>query len=608
MKKIILLSFMIIFSSMLYADDEVETEVVDGTTWYYKKQYAEYVYINGQRVGSVTNAIVVAGDEKYTGDLVIPSRLGGFDVSIIGGGAFRYCTELKTVTISTGVTQLDSKAFYGCAALKSIIIPESVVYIGQETFAGCSKLLSIAIPKGVTCIEYGLFSDCSVLRSVIILGNITMISADAFKECSALVNLTIPESVVYIGASAFKGCTSLNNVILPASITELKSETFSCCLSLTNIVFSTNLTTVGKSVFYRCTSLENVILPCGLTSISERMFDSCSSLKNVVIPESVTSIGEYAFVNCSLSDCVIPRSVVEVGALAFHSEYPQRVVFEGAPPAGYLVDAFRYAVSYPREYGAAWQSVICNINKFSGYSQLNKPEVEYVSVMVREDDPTVLDCVYCVKSDLPTVRVRALAFQDGERSFAKVMMPETFIEDTGVNVGDTIAANEEHKLSWRVSSDWMIDLAKVKFEILAIEEDLLPLELVTIPANGTNTAMEISWNVISETQVFDALLWLYADKSEGLTLADGGLYYNGKLTAKGTTVYSGKTATQYYSRQKVNGVYEYVYYANGIDVVYEKMGFSTLSGDKLDYANSATRLGLSPSGVRQYAYRMIDEE
>ena len=44
-----------------------------------------------------------------------------------------------------------------------------------------------------------------------------------------------------------------------------------------------------------------------------------------------------------------------------------------------------------------------------------------VSSQVRANDPTVLDVVYRVTSDKPTVNVRALAFEDGERSFFKVV-------------------------------------------------------------------------------------------------------------------------------------------------------------------------------------------
>jgi hypothetical protein len=180
-----------------------------------------------------------------------------------------------------------------------------------------------------------------------------------------------------------------------------------------------------------------------------------------------------------------------------------------------------------------------------------------------------------------------------------VVRPETFIEGTEVNVGDAISANAEHKLTWRVSSDWQIDLAKVKFEVLAVEEDLLPLELVTIPANGSNRAMEISWNAITEAQVFDALLWLYADKTEGLTLVEGVLKNGSVQIASGSTP---TTSTSKY----VNGKNVYTYPAQ--EYVFSKMGFSLLSDDTLAYANAMTRLGLSPSGVRQYAYRWIEAE
>ena len=242
-----------------------------------------------------------------------------------------------------------------------------------------------------------------------------------------------------------------------------------------------------------------------------------------------------------------------------------------------------------------------NIGKFNGYNQTNKPEVEYVSVAVRESDPTILDVVYRVKSAKPVVKVRALAFKDGVRSFANVVRPETFIEGTDVNVGDAISANAEHKLTWRVSSDWQIDLAKVKFEVLAVEEDLLPLELVTIPANGSNRAMEISWNVITEAQVFDALLWLYADKTAGLTLADGELKDGGTTLAKNGSIRS----SAYDSWDGVSQTY-YRQTHPAPAYVFSKMGFSQLAGDALAYANAMTRLGLRPLGVRQYAYRWLE--
>jgi hypothetical protein len=287
---------------------------------------------------------------------------------------------------------------------------------------------------------------------------------------------------------------------------------------------------------------------------------------SVTIGKSVTSIGDWAFYYC--------RSL-------------KKVEFKGAPPIGVEdSEILDYGVhTFPREYGAEWQKLLSSQSKLGGFYQPNKPVVEYVSVKVRENDPTILDCVYRVKSGKPTVKVRALAFKDGVRSFANVVRPETFIEETAQNIGDSVAANVEHKLSWQVSADWNIDLAKVSFEVLATEDQLLPLELRTIPANGSNKAMEFSWNAITSDQVFTALLWLYADKDEGVVLS-GGVLKNGSTTLVIGTSLSDPNASSY---------------------VFSKMGFSLLSGSNLTYVNTMSRLGLSPSGVLQYAYRWIEK-
>jgi len=195
------------------------------------------------------------------------------------------------------------------------------------------------------------------------------------------------------------------------------------------------------------------------------------------------------------------------------------------------------------------------------------------------------------------------------RSFAKVTRPETFVADTnGVetagNVGDTVAANVEHTLSWQVSTDFKTDLAKMKFEVLAVEDDILPLEFITIPANGSNKAMEVSWNAITEDQVFDALLWLYAAKTEGLTLVRGVLKDNGVMVAHGTSILTSDSRSGY--DEHGNYVGDHLTAMRSPDYVFSKMGYSVLSGTNLTYANEMTRMGLSPSVIRQYAYKWID--
>jgi hypothetical protein len=230
------------------------------------------------------------------------------------------------------------------------------------------------------------------------------------------------------------------------------------------------------------------------------------------------------------------------------------------------------AISYPREYGANWQRVL-GTAQFGGYTQTQEelPEVVIVSAQMRPTDSTILDVVYRVNSKDARVGVRVLAFEDGVRSFAKVVRPETFVDGTGANVGDNITANENHTISWRVSSDWSTDLAKMKFEVLAMRKNYIPLELITIPAIEGHDAMTITWNTVSPAQVINALYWLYADKESNFQVV------NGVLKNGSTTLMSGATLSNP---------------SAAITYIYSKMGYSVLDGANLEYARNATRLPL----------------
>jgi hypothetical protein len=236
-----------------------------------------------------------------------------------------------------------------------------------------------------------------------------------------------------------------------------------------------------------------------------------------------------------------------------------------------------------RTYASEWIKYFGGAAKFMGYID-DALEVEIVSSAVRENDPAVMDVVYKVYSDKARVKVRALAFQDGQRNLAKAVPVKTLIEGTDANIGDSIAANVEHKLSWKVSADWATDLAKVKFEVLAVEDDLLPLELQTIPATANHAAMKISWNRLTDNKVFDALLWLYADGDTGLTLTNGQLKNGGTILASGTGVYNGQSAVTY---------------------IFGKMGYGVLSGSDLTYARRVTQLDLPVGGIQQFAVKKL---
>ena len=203
-----------------------------------------------------------------------------------------------------------------------------------------------------------------------------------------------------------------------------------------------------------------------------------------------------------------------------------------------------------------------------------------LSSQMRANDPTVLDVVYRVTSDKPTVNVRALAFEDGERSFWKVVRPETFVKDpdgneTAQNIGDNIAANVNHKLAWKVDSDWKTDLAKVKFEILTSDMAQLPLKTITIPPTEKNPfSLRVAYNEQTDADMFNALLWWYADGDPMLANENGYVDVDGY---------------RWINRTAINGNVRMPI----LTWLYDKMGWMPLMGGNLvSYARKATRKAL----------------
>ena len=217
------------------------------------------IYYNYSADG--TELIVTSGENKYSGNVVIPEEVTYMNrtrkVTSIGSGAFSECS-LTSVTIPNSVTSIGDEAFYWCGGLTSVTIPNSVTSIGSSAFRECSGLTSVTIGNSVTSIGNRAFCLCSSLTSVTIPNSVTSIGDEAFYWCKGLTSVTIGNSVTSIGDRAFENCHNLTSVTIPNSVTTIGNRAFNWCYGLTSVTIPNSVTSIGDGAFY-CKNLTEVV-------------------------------------------------------------------------------------------------------------------------------------------------------------------------------------------------------------------------------------------------------------------------------------------------------------------------------------------------------------
>lgn len=260
-------------------------------------------------------ATITDVDTSISGDIIIPSTLGGYSVTSIGSYAFRDCTGLTSITIPDSVTTIGAGAFQGCNGLTKMTLPfigggtksnpslgyifGASNYIDNLSFVP-SSLKTIIISDNCTRIWNHAFFYCKGLENISIGNGVISIGGYAFQECTGLVNITIPDSVTTIGINAFTYCSGLTNITIGQSVSSIESEAFLGCTGLTNISIPNSVTRISSRVFYDCTGLTNLIIGTGIEEIHYSAFENCTALTNVaIISTNKIDIGSEIFKGCA---------------------------------------------------------------------------------------------------------------------------------------------------------------------------------------------------------------------------------------------------------------------------------------------------------------------
>ena len=344
-----------LFAPKAEAADGMDTEYVDG--------YYRYTVENGA-------ATIVRCNNSVSGDITLPTKLGGYPVKGVARIAFLNCENITGITISENITKIESLAFGGLRSLKSITVSsknpaymskDGVLYKGEMReliqYPIANKRSSFVIPDGVDIVADGAFMYSVNLTNITIPNSVTEIGVGAFSYCTGITDIAIPDSVMTFGARGFGvfcGCENLKSITIGKGIKNIVPGAFNDCNNLSDITVSpennnfsskdgvlfnkdktelikypvgnqrtvysipNTVKTIGYSAFHESVNLTDITVPNSVTSIGDRAFAGCTGLTSVTLGNGVTSIEDEAFCDCSgLTSITIPDSVTSIGDRAF---------------------------------------------------------------------------------------------------------------------------------------------------------------------------------------------------------------------------------------------------------------------------------------------------
>lgn len=241
-----------------------------------------------------TTCTIVEADRTRTDAIVIPEKVRGYKVTVVGKMAFDGC-KFKTIQLPDGLLKIEYSAFQN-SELENISIPDTVTEIGFNAFLECQNLVSVKLPAGLKEISSQMFRYDEKLRNVNVPEGVEKIKFSAFEECSGLVEISLPDSIKEIESYAFLMCVNLQKIKLPKYLEKINNETFRNCENLKNVIWPDKLKAVGDSAFASCYSL-NTKIPEGIQKIGGGSFSE-TGIAELTIPESVMEIDTRAFQGC----------------------------------------------------------------------------------------------------------------------------------------------------------------------------------------------------------------------------------------------------------------------------------------------------------------------
>ena len=161
----------------------------------------------------------------------------------ISDGAFSGCSALSSIVLPDSVTEIERNAFFE-TGLRNIQLPEKLTLIGGGAFCNCKNLKQVQLPPQLKELGEGAFFNCENLTQIQLPAQLNKLGTDAFRNCTSLDKIDIPAGLTQIEPDTFCN-TGLTSVTLHEGLTKIEDGAFHDCLKLKKIRIPKSVTDIG---------------------------------------------------------------------------------------------------------------------------------------------------------------------------------------------------------------------------------------------------------------------------------------------------------------------------------------------------------------------------
>ena len=162
----------------------------------------------------------------------------------ISDGAFWGCSALSSIALPDSVTEIERNAFFE-TGLRNIQLPEKLTLIGGGAFCNCKNLKQVQLPPQLKELGEGAFFNCENLAQIQLPSQLNKLGGDAFRDCTSLDKIDIPAGLKQIESATFCN-TGLTSVTLHEGLTKIEDWAFHDCLKLKKIRIPKSVTDIGE--------------------------------------------------------------------------------------------------------------------------------------------------------------------------------------------------------------------------------------------------------------------------------------------------------------------------------------------------------------------------